>query len=55
MSWNATHIVLVQTTAKDRVFSVVQSWNGDLKPGDSLKVPELKPDENAVPISDLHQ
>ena len=50
-TWNATHIVLVQTTAKDGLFSVVKSWKGDLKPGDSLEVPELRPDENAVPIS----
>jgi hypothetical protein len=50
-SWNATHIVLVQTTANDGVVSVVESWKGDLKPGDSIEVPELKPNENAVPIS----
>jgi hypothetical protein len=50
-SWSATHIVLVQTTAKDGVFSVVESWQGDLKPGDSLDIPELKPSKNAVPIS----
>jgi hypothetical protein len=50
-SWNATHIVLVQTTLKDGVFSIVESWKGDLKPGDSLEVPELKPNKDAVPIS----
>lgn len=50
-SWNATHILLVQTTAQDGVFSVVESWKGDLKPGDSVDVPELNPDEHAVPIS----
>ena len=50
-TWNATHIVLVQTTAKDGLFSVVESWKGDLKPGEPLEVPELRPDENAVPIS----
>jgi hypothetical protein len=50
-SWNATHIVLVQTSAKDGVFSVVESWKGDLKPGDSLEVPELKPNKDAVPMS----
>jgi hypothetical protein len=50
-TWNATNIVLVQTTAKDGVFSVVESWKGDLKPGDSLEVPELKPNADAVPIS----
>jgi hypothetical protein len=50
-SWNATHIVLVQTTANDGVVSVVESWKGDLKPGDSVEVPELKPNKNAVSIS----
>ncbi len=50
-SWSATHIVLVQTTPEDGVFSVVESWKGDLKPGDSLGVPELKPNKDAVPIS----
>ena len=50
-SWNATHIVLVQTTANDVVFSVVESWKGDLQPGESLELPELKPNQNAVPIS----
>jgi hypothetical protein len=49
-SWNATYIVLVQTTPKDGVFSVIESWKGDLKPGDSVEVPELKPYEDAVPI-----
>jgi len=50
-SWSATHIVLVQTTAEDGVFSVVESWKGDLKPGASLEIPELKPNKDAVPIS----
>lgn len=50
-SWNATHIVLVQTTANEGVFSVVESWKGDLKPGELLELPEIKPNENAVPIS----
>jgi len=50
-SWSATHIVLVQTAPTDGVFSVVESWKGDLKPGDWLEIPELKPNKNAVPIS----
>src|SRR5215831_19752820 len=49
-SWNATHIVLVQTTGNEGIFSVVESWKGDLKPGESLELSELKPKENAVPI-----
>jgi len=50
-SWKATHVVLVKTTSTDGVFSVVKSWKGNLKPGDSLEVAELKPDKDAVPIS----
>jgi len=50
-SWSATHIVLVQTTPEDGVFSVVESWKGDLKAGDLLDLPELKPIKDAVPIS----
>jgi hypothetical protein len=50
-SWSATHIVLVQTTPTDGVYSVVESWKGDLKAGDSLEISELKPNKDAVPIS----
>ncbi len=50
-SWSATHIVLVQTTPTDGVFSVVESWKGDLKAEDSLEISELKPNKDAVPIS----
>ena len=49
-SWNATHIVLAQTTANEGVFSAVESWKGDLKPRESWELPELKPNRNAVPI-----
>ncbi len=52
-SWFATHIVLVQTTPEDGVFSVVESWKGDLKPSDSVEIPELKPNRSAVTISSL--
>ena len=50
-TWSATHIVSVQTTPADGVFSVVESWKGDLKAGDSLEIPELKPNRDAVSIS----
>ena len=50
-TWDATHIVLVATTSEGDVFIVMESWKGDLKAGDTLKVPELKPDSDAVPIS----
>ena len=50
-TWDATHIVLVAATSEGDVFSVVESWKGDLKTGDTLKVPELKPDSDAVLIS----
>jgi len=50
-TWDATHIVVVATTSEGDVFTVVESWKGDLKAGDTLKVPELKPDSDAVLIS----
>jgi hypothetical protein len=50
-SWFATHIALVQTTPEDGVFSVEESWKGDLKTGDSLDLPELRPNKDAVKIS----
>jgi hypothetical protein len=50
-TWDATHIVLVATTSQGDVFTVMQSWKGDLKARDTLKVPELKPDSDAVAIS----
>ncbi len=49
-SWNATHIILVQTTSNDSVFSIVESLKGDLRPGDSLELPDLMPKEDAVSI-----
>jgi hypothetical protein len=50
-TWDATHIVLVVTTSESDPFTVMESWKGDLKPGDNIRVPELKPDSDAVPIS----
>lgn len=49
-AWHSTDIVLVQTTAVDGVFTVKESWKGDLKPGDPVSVPQLKPDSDAAPI-----
>ena len=50
-SWHATDIVLVEIAPKDGVFSVVESWKGELQPGDRLIVPELEPAPGAMPIS----
>lgn len=50
-TWHATHIVLVETTSKDNVFAVKESWKGDLRTGDTLEVPELRPESDAKPIS----
>lgn len=50
--WNATHIVLVETTSKGGVFSVLKSWKGNLNAGETIEIPELKPDEKAAAISD---
>lgn len=50
-SWHATHIVLVATTSTDGTFEVLESWKGDLKIGQRVVVPELRPSSKAVPIS----
>jgi hypothetical protein len=50
-AWKATHIVLVETTDEDGRFEVVESWKGDLKPGESITIPEMRPGPNAVPIA----
>jgi hypothetical protein len=41
-AWNASHIVVVSEGEKiDGVVEVLESWKGDLKKGDQIKVPEL--------------
>lgn len=50
-AWHATDVVLVEVTPKDGVFLVVESWTGELQPGERIIVPELKPVPGAVPIS----
>jgi hypothetical protein len=49
--WHATHIVLVETTSTDDVFTVEESWKGNLMTGDILELPALKPESDALPIS----
>jgi len=49
-SWHATHIVLAITTSVEGTFEVIESWKGDLRVGERLVVPELRPTAN-VPIS----
>ena len=50
-TWEATHIVLVETTAQDGRFKVIESWKGDLKPGEIITISKMRPDYGAVPIS----
>src|SRR5580658_2628 len=41
-AWDATHIVVVTEGERtDGQVSVLESWKGDLKPGDNITVPEL--------------
>lgn len=49
-AWKATHIVSAVTTSDDGTFEVVESWRGDLQPGDRLFIAELRPPNNAEPI-----
>lgn len=50
-TWDATHIVLVATTSEGDVFTVMESWKGDLKAAATIRVPELKPGSDAVPVT----
>ena len=50
-TWHATDLVLVEVTAKDGVFSVVESWKGELRPSELITIPELTPAFGAKPIS----
>jgi len=44
---------MVEQTAETDTFQVVETWKGDLQPGERLAIPELKPGPHAVPISQL--
>jgi len=50
-AWEATHILMVETTLQDDTFEVVESWKGDLQPGQRITIPELRPGAGGVPIS----
>lgn len=49
--WKATDVVLAVTTTTDGTFEVVESWKGDLRAGQLVVVPELRPPANAQQIS----
>jgi hypothetical protein len=51
-AWNATDIAVAEITTTDGVFAVVESWKGNLKVGEKVSIPELRPDVNAPPISE---
>jgi hypothetical protein len=50
-SWEATNIVVVETTPIDGVFDVLESWKGNLTKGTQISIPELIPNSKALPIS----
>jgi len=50
-SWNATHIVLAVITPQDDDFEVIESWKGNLRAGEHIAVPQLKPGRDAIPIA----
>ena len=51
LAWAATRVVLVVTTATDGTFEVLESWKGDLRVGERVIVPELRPASDAIPIA----
>jgi len=50
-AWHATEIVVVETSPEDGTFRVVDKRKGDLQIGDVIKIPELRPSADAIPIS----
>lgn len=50
-SWHATHIVLVTTTTDGATFEVLESWKGDLKTGERIVIPQLRPAQKAIAVS----
>lgn len=50
-AWHATNIVLAVATSDDGIFEVVESWKGNLRAGDRLAIPELRPPADSAPIS----
>jgi len=50
-SWHATDIVLVEVTPIPGSFRVMESWTGDLKPGNLVTVPGLQPPPVATEIA----
>lgn len=41
-SWQATDIVVVTEGEKiDGIFDVLETWNGELKPGETITIPEM--------------
>ena len=51
-SWDATDIVVVKTTTDDATFEVVQPLKGGCIAGEKVFVPELRPEADALPISE---
>jgi hypothetical protein len=50
-SWHATDIVVAEVRSEVGTVGVIESWKGQLQPGDVISIPELRPAHNAVPIS----
>lgn len=50
-AWDSTHIAVVSVTPDDGVFRVIESLKGDLKIGETVTVPDLRPAVGAVSIS----
>lgn len=50
-TWEATNIVLANATALNGTFQVVESWKGDLPPGQRIWLREMIPADDAIPVS----
>lgn len=49
-SWHSTDIILVTETVAGGEYEVVESWKGNLSPGDRVVIPELRPIAKAIPV-----
>lgn len=50
-AWHATHIVVVTPTTDASTFEVLEPLKGDLKAGERIVIPQLRPTAKAIPIS----
>jgi len=51
-AWQASDVVLLETTVNDAEFIVTESWRGNLRVGELIEVHGLEPQDGAIAISE---